>query len=60
MQRMAGKFEQNIYLSARKAILIVYGTCVALQSNMFKRSFLLSDKFTCISLISVIMEENVQ
>ena len=66
MQRMAGKFEQIIYLSARKTILVVYGTCEALQSIMFERSCLLFnskslvDKFTCTSLIIVIVKENVQ
>ena len=28
---MAGKFEQNIYLSVRKAILVLHDTCVASQ-----------------------------
>ena len=39
---MAWKFEQNIYLSTRKAILVVYGTYAASQSVMFERSCLMS------------------
>ena len=38
MQRVA---KQNIYLSARKAILVVCGTYVASRSIMLKRSCLL-------------------
>ena len=43
MQRMAGRFEQNMLLFVRKAILVVYVTCVALPSIMFERSCLLSN-----------------
>ena len=45
----------------RKAILVVNGICVALQSIMFESSSLLSIEvlYTCTSLIIVTVEENV-